>query len=139
MHSVCQALQKARTNGGGVFCQMMNDVLTLTRLYLTLPVTTATSERLFSTLRRTKTFLRTSTTMGQARLNAALLATIYRHRTDQFDFGAILDEFVSANERRRLFFGKQQAVVGATVRTESYSNLPRQPCGCYAFAFAFLY
>ena len=45
--------------------------------------------------------------MGQARLNAALLATIHRHRTDQLDVGAILDEFVSASERRRLFFGKQ--------------------------------
>ncbi|KAF0309845.1 Zinc finger MYM-type protein 1 [Amphibalanus amphitrite] len=105
VHSVCQALQKAKTTGGEVFCLMMNEVLTLMRLYLTLPVTTATSERSFSTLRRTKTFLRT--TMGQARLNAALLATIHRHRTDQLDVDAILDEFVSANERRRLFFGKQ--------------------------------
>ena len=105
VHSVCQALQKAKATGGGVFCQMMNEVLTLTRLYLTLPVTTATSERSFSTLRRTKTFLRT--TMGQARLNAALLATIHRHRTDQLDVGAILDESVSANERRRLYFGTQ--------------------------------
>ena len=80
---------------------MMNEVLTPVRLYLTLPVTTATSERSFSTLHRTETFLRT--TMGQARLNAALLATIHRHRTDQLDVGAILDEFVSASERRRLF------------------------------------
>ena len=45
--------------------------------------------------------------MSQARLNAALLATIHRHRTDQLDVGAILDEFASANKRRRLFFGKQ--------------------------------
>ena len=66
---------------------------------------TILAERSFSTLRRTKTFLRT--TLGQAQLNAALLATIHRHRTDQIDVGAIFDEFVSANKRRRLYFGTQ--------------------------------
>ena len=32
VHSVCQALQKGKTTGAGVFCQMMNEVLTLMRL-----------------------------------------------------------------------------------------------------------
>ena len=39
---------------------MFTEVFTLLRLVLTIPVTTATAERTFSTLRRLKTFLRSS-------------------------------------------------------------------------------
>ena len=46
-------------NFGG-FKQLLSQVHTLLQLFLTIPVTTATSERTFSALRRLKTYLRTT-------------------------------------------------------------------------------
>ncbi|KAF0288470.1 hypothetical protein FJT64_013123 [Amphibalanus amphitrite] len=68
VHSVCQALQKAKKTGGELYQKFLPKFV--------LPFTQYT-------------------------------LTIHRHRTDQLDVDAILDEFVSANERHRLFFGKQ--------------------------------
>jgi hypothetical protein len=59
---------------------------------LVLPVTTATCERTFSTLRRLKTYLRTS--LNQERLYSQLLAVIYPEIIDQFDNVSIATEFV---------------------------------------------
>jgi hypothetical protein len=73
------------------------------RLYLTIPVTTATAERAFSSLNRLKTCLRS--TMGQARLNHCLLAHIYKEHLDTIDTVAICSTFVKTNERRQAFFG----------------------------------
>ena len=48
-------------------------------ILLTLPVTTCTSEQLFSTLRRRKTCLRN--TSGTTRMNGLALLNIYRSHT----------------------------------------------------------
>ncbi|CAF3885704.1 unnamed protein product, partial [Rotaria sp. Silwood1] len=56
--------------------QMFQEFDKLIRLYLTVPVTTATAERTFSALNRVKNTLRSS--MTQSRLNHCLLAHIYK-------------------------------------------------------------
>ena len=56
VHQIVQALVEAKKSGGSVFERMMSEVITLVRFYLTVPVTTATSERSFSALRRVLTF-----------------------------------------------------------------------------------
>jgi hypothetical protein len=75
----------------------------LLRLYLTLPVTTATAERSFSVMNRTKTCLRS--TMTQTRLNSVFLTHIYKEKTDAIDLKSLCSTFASKNEQRKLFFG----------------------------------
>ena len=55
---------------------MFNQVNKLLHIVLTIPVTTSTAERSFSTLRRLKTYLRS--TMSQTRLNHLMLLHIHR-------------------------------------------------------------
>lgn len=59
---------------------LMNQVSRIMQLILVMPATNATSERSFSTLRRVKTYLRS--TMKQERLNNVMILHIYREQTD---------------------------------------------------------
>ncbi|XP_050546242.1 uncharacterized protein LOC126908316 [Daktulosphaira vitifoliae] len=63
-----------------------------------LPVTTVTNERSFSTLRRLKTYLRSS--MGEDRLNG--LASLDIHRDINVDINEVLNEFFSTHRRLNL-------------------------------------
>lgn len=82
---------------------MLNDVDRLLRIYLTVPITSATAERTFSTVRRIKNYLRT--TMTQKRFNHVVLLHGHKHRTDQIDVEECAKEFSLRNHRRRQFFG----------------------------------
>ena len=94
-------------------CSMMNEVPGAKSLcseldralemLLTIPVTTATSERTFSVMRRLKTYLRSS--MTQERLNNILILHCYKSRTDKIDINQIASSFINANERSS-FFGE---------------------------------
>ena len=94
-------------------CEIMNDVTSskimfrevfyLLRILLTIPVTTSTAERTFSSLRRLKNFLRS--TMSQPRLNHIILLHIHKDKTDNLDMLHIAKEFISVNDRRKLHFG----------------------------------
>ena len=53
-------------------------------LILVMPATNAVSERSFSTLRRVKSYLRS--TMNQQRLNHLMIASIYKESLDAMDF-----------------------------------------------------
>jgi hypothetical protein len=75
----------------------------LTQFYLIVPVTTATTERAFSTLNRLKNALRTI--MTQLRLNHCLLAHIYKEKLDEIDPNQIISTFISAYEKRQAFLG----------------------------------
>ena len=66
---------------------MLNQVHKLLQIYLTIPMTTATAERTFSTLRRLKNYLRT--TMTQKRLNHVVLLHTHKQRTDVIDLEPI--------------------------------------------------
>ncbi|XP_070549960.1 zinc finger MYM-type protein 1-like [Ptychodera flava] len=84
--------------------QMVSEVEKLLRIYLTIPVTTATAERSFSALRRLKSYLRS--TMSQQRLNNVMLLHIHKQITDSLCLKDIARDFASANDRRVTFFGK---------------------------------
>ncbi|CAF1029278.1 unnamed protein product [Rotaria sordida] len=75
----------------------------LIRLYLTITITTATSERAFSALNRVKNTLRSS--MTQSRLSHCLLAHIYKEKLDKIDPNQIMSTFISSNEQRQALFG----------------------------------
>ena len=81
----------------------LSEVNALLRIYLTVPMATATAERTFSSLRRLKTYLRS--TMTQIRLNNITLTYTHRDRLERVDLTDIAKKFISSNERRRNFFG----------------------------------
>ena len=83
--------------------ELQSEVHELLKLFFTTPVTSASAVRSFSTLRRIKTYLRS--TMPQRRLNDL----IYNIRQDvlaQVDMTAVAKEFIQLNEQRRLVFGR---------------------------------
>ena len=91
-------------NTSDTYKNMLSEVNKLVKLYFTFPVTTATSERSFSSLRRIKTFLRSS--MTECRLNNLFLLYVHKSITDSLDITTIAKNFVSANYRRLTYFGK---------------------------------
>ena len=68
------------------------------KLYMTVPVTTATAARTFSTMRRIKTYLRSN--MTQERLNHTFMLNAHKSRLDNLDLRSIAKMFISVNERR---------------------------------------
>ncbi|CAF1245817.1 unnamed protein product [Rotaria magnacalcarata] len=82
--------------------EMLKEYHKLTKLYLTIPVTTATAERTFSTYRLKTAIL---STMTQSRLNHCLLPHMYKEKIDKIDPRQIASKFRSSNEKRQHFFG----------------------------------
>ena len=76
----------------------------LLRLYLTAPVTSATSERTFSALRRLKNCMRS--TMRQDRLNSCILLHCHKPDTENIESEEIAKSFVSVNEKTYTFLGR---------------------------------
>ncbi|GBM07458.1 hypothetical protein AVEN_26517-1 [Araneus ventricosus] len=72
----------------------------LLNIFGVLPVTTATSERNFSTLRRAKTYLRSI--MGEDRLTGLSMMSI--HRSRDIDVAVIIIDKLAARRSRRLSF-----------------------------------
>ena len=74
------------------------NVKALLCILTTLPVSTATAERSFSTLKRIKTYLRNS--MGDSRLSGLALLSI--HREIEVNPAEVLDRFAKAPRRDKL-------------------------------------
>ena len=116
---------------GPLASSMFSEVDKLVRIYLTIPVTTATGERSLSAVRCIKTYLRS--TMSQQRLNSVMLLNVHKDLTDGLDLPALARQFVDANERRRHFFGtvhspqwnppERLGLTVGTVRLELFGNL----------------
>jgi len=68
-------------------------------MLVTLPVSAATSERSFSTMRRLKTYLRSS--IGNERMAGLALLSIHKDR--QIDREKIMNAFVASSNRRSDF------------------------------------
>ena len=82
---------------------MLCEVHKIMKIYLTVPVTSATAERSFSTLRRVKNYLRT--TMTEKRLNHLILLHSHKHRTDEVSAVEVAKEFSLRNDKSKEFFG----------------------------------
>ena len=91
-------------NQSDIYKRMLAEVDKMLKIYFTFPVTTATAERSFSSLRRLKTYLRS--TMSQSRLNNLFILYVYTEKTDKLDLESIAREFVSVKQRRLHYFGK---------------------------------
>ena len=86
--------------------EVFSETVTLLKILITTPMTTAEAERCFSTLKRIKTFLRN--TMTQDRLNAlAMLSMEKRLVTEMTDFNQkVIEKFAGLKERRAKFMFK---------------------------------
>ncbi|KAK0136743.1 Zinc finger MYM-type protein 1 [Merluccius polli] len=86
--------------------EVFSETLKLLRILITTPMTTAESERCFSTLKRIKTFLRN--TMAQDRLNALAMLSIEKRLTQEIpDFNRlVIEKFAHMKDRRAKFLYK---------------------------------
>lgn len=80
---------------------MLSEVLQLLHIALTIPVTSATAEKTFSSLHRLKNFLQLSTT--QTRINHVMVLRVHKDKTDCIDLDDIAKEFIQVNERKNYF------------------------------------
>ena len=83
--------------------EMCPAIHALLRLYLTIPMSSATAERTFSVLRRLKDWTRSRSCANH--LNNIMFATMHKQRLDDLDCKSIAREFVGRNDRRRVYFG----------------------------------
>ena len=83
---------------------LLSEVHLLLRLYLTFPITSSTSERSFSALRRLFTYLRSS--MSENRLNQCFLLHFHKELTETLNVEEIAREFIATNDERMRYFGK---------------------------------
>ncbi len=90
-------------NQSNIVRGMLNEVDKLVQVYLTYLVTSATAERSFSSLRRIKTFLRSS--MTAQRLNNLFFLYVHKSFTDLLDLEKVANDFVSVNTHRINYFG----------------------------------
>ena len=83
---------------------LLSQVVILARLMLVVPATNAISERSFSSLRRVKTYLRS--TMNQDRLNHLMILNVHKTLTDKLNLIDVANQFVEDSEHRLALFGK---------------------------------
>ena len=74
------------------------EVYSLIKVAMTIPVTSATAERSFSVLKRTKTYLRS--TMVQERLTHLAVLSIERELSKNLDLDSVVDRFRDMHPRR---------------------------------------
>ncbi|VVC27260.1 HAT, C-terminal dimerisation domain [Cinara cedri] len=77
------------------------DLLTTFYLFLTLPVTVASAERLFSKLKLIKSYLRN--TMSQTRLSGLAMISIENERAKKLNMSALIKSFAQDRSRKKLF------------------------------------
>jgi hypothetical protein len=82
---------------------LFSEVQLLMRLILCLPVSAASAERSFSSLRRLKTWTRS--TMTQKRTTHLALLFVHRELVENLSWTQMMEEFVSRSTERRSTFG----------------------------------
>jgi hypothetical protein len=81
----------------------INQVIVLIKLLVVAPATNAGSERVFSAMKRVKTYLRS--TMKNKRLNHLMILTVHKDKIDDSDPIKVANTFVGSNQRRRNTLG----------------------------------
>ena len=83
--------------------RLVSKVHKLQRLFLTVQISSATSERTFSALKRVKTYLRS--TITEEGPNNCLMVHVYKEIADNLDFITIAWHFVLVEDTRKKRFG----------------------------------
>ena len=82
---------------------MITEIITLCKLLLVNPATSAAGERSFSSARRLKTWLRS--TMTQTRFSNLTILNTHKQRTDKLCLIDAANEFAALNENQKSNFG----------------------------------
>ena len=82
---------------------MITEIITLCKLLLVNPATSAAGERSFSSARRLKTWLRS--TMTQTRFSNLTILNTHKQRTDKLCLIDVANEFAALNENQKSNFG----------------------------------
>ena len=82
---------------------MLSEVHKLFRLYIAVPISSATSESMFSVLKHFLTYSRAS--MTEQRQNNCLLLYIHKQLTDNGDLIEIGRQFCAVSDERKEHFG----------------------------------
>ena len=85
-------LLRQESEGTLKLAELLPELAKLFRIALTIPVTSCTSERSFSSLRRMKTYLRS--TMSQERLNHVAILHSNKNMCQELDLNDNADEFI---------------------------------------------
>ena len=99
LHSCCEILRGMVP----AMRAMFPHVEELIRLLLVNPASSATAERSFSSLRRLKTYLRS--TCGQRRLNNLAICHVHKHLMDEVNVDELMQEFIQCKDNRGVVFG----------------------------------
>ena len=99
INTLCDVMNTCKFSKG-----MFSEVHRLLRVYLTIPVSSATAERTFSALHCLKNYMQS--TMTQKRLNHVMLLHVYKEKLNQLDLKRIAKSFIEGNIRRKAFFGE---------------------------------
>lgn len=83
--------------------ELFPEYVRLLKCVLTVPTSTCTAERSFSSLRRIKSYLRS--TMTARRLNSVAILHIHRDEAEKLDLNAVANAFISRGALRRSTFG----------------------------------
>jgi hypothetical protein len=83
-------------------CTLLPEMVKVLRLLLTVPLTTCTAERSFSSLRRLKTYL--CSTMTQRRLNNIAVLHVHHDYVQNLSVDSLIDEFINRNAIRQSTF-----------------------------------
>ena len=81
------------TNFADGYQDAFYELCRLTRIACTIPITTASTERSFSVLKRVKTYLRT--TMSDKRLTHLAMLSIHSRRAKNLDLERVVDMFIN--------------------------------------------
>ena len=83
---------------------VLSGVTILAKLMLVMPATNAESERIFSALKRIKTYMRSTT--SDDRLNHIMAMHVHKERLDNVDLIKIANQFAHGNSDRERIFGR---------------------------------
>ena len=100
---ICKQLRENRENFRANI--LAPNFISALKTYIVLPSSTCEAERSFSTLRRSKTYLRSTST--QQSLNNLTVLTTHRDETEALDLNDVVTEFVSRSQIHRNNFGVQ--------------------------------
>ena len=95
---MCQILKFMIAND---MCDIYPNLVTLYKLYLTIPISSAAAERSFSRLKLIKSYLRS--TMSEDRLSGLAIINIERDLAKKVNFNTVIDNFAKMQQRRKNF------------------------------------
>ena len=105
---------------------MINEVISVCKLSLVNPGTSASGERSFSTTRRLKTWLRS--TMTLERFSNLTILNSHKERTERLSLVDIVNEFADRNDNRKRNFGILRNLIHS-----KYQPLPQFFFFCFVF------